>query len=120
MEKVGAELNRSKQLREKQLKEFQRQNDEVNRAHEQQIAELKMKHEQDCAALLQDFHAEKELWQSERDAEVKSLRDAFHGDLAESDMRAKDRAERDLKVSGLQFLICCHCNILIINLYSSI
>ena len=58
-----------------------------------------MQGEQDRASLLADFHAQKDVWQSERDQELDRLRDVLAGDLANADAKTRETHARDAQVT---------------------
>ena len=98
MEKVEADLNRSKQLREKQAAEFSKQLEKERGRHIQELAEVRLALEQEKAQILQAVHAEKEMQNSDREEEVAQVREQLQRALKEAEGRAKERQSRDSKV----------------------
>lgn len=98
MEKVESELRRSKSLRERESLEFERQRDELLRAHSKQLAELKLAAELEQARLTDEFRTQTELQRVERENEMTELRQTLLADTADVERRAKEQAENDSKV----------------------
>ncbi|MGH0139960.1 UNVERIFIED_CONTAM: hypothetical protein FKN15_070307 [Acipenser sinensis] len=73
MEKVEADLSRSKSLREKQSEEFSWQHQELKQRYEQQIVELKLEHEQEKTHLFQQHNAEKDSLVQDHELEIGNL-----------------------------------------------
>ena len=97
---MKVELNKSKQSREQQSSEYQRQKEQSDIQHQQLIAELKIAREQDRQMLLQDFHTQKDSWHTEKDSEQRALRETFRTEVSKMDERMRERADKDAKVSA--------------------
>jgi len=93
-------LNRSKQLREQQSAEYQRQREQSELLNQQQLAEMKISREQDRQTLLQDLHMQKDSWQAEKDTEQRALRETYRTEVSRMDDRMRERADADAKVSA--------------------
>ncbi|XP_077980412.1 centrosomal protein of 112 kDa-like [Glandiceps talaboti] len=95
MARVESDLTKSKTLREKQAKEFAKQMEEQTHRHDQEVAELRLKFEQDKAVILRDYHAERESLQRDNEEEVAKLTEKMRNSFEDQDIRSKDRQERD-------------------------
>ncbi|XP_071151034.1 centrosomal protein of 112 kDa-like, partial [Mytilus edulis] len=73
MERVEADLNKSKEVREKQAREFQKQLDEERHQHERQTVELKMSLEQEKAQYTKEFHQQTEMVHREHRKEIDTM-----------------------------------------------
>ncbi|XP_061249039.1 centrosomal protein of 112 kDa isoform X7 [Bos javanicus] len=98
MEKVEADLTRSKSLREKQSKEFLWQLDDVKQRYEQQIVELKLEHEQEKTHLLQQHKAEKESLVRDHEREVGNLENKLRAANMEHENQIQGFKKRDSQV----------------------
>ncbi|XP_027375025.1 centrosomal protein of 112 kDa isoform X4 [Bos indicus x Bos taurus] len=98
MEKVEADLTRSKTLREKQSKEFLWQLDDVKQRYEQQIVELKLEHEQEKTHLLQQHKAEKESLVRDHEREVGNLENKLRAANMEHENQIQEFKKRDSQV----------------------
>ncbi|XP_070245028.1 centrosomal protein of 112 kDa isoform X3 [Bos mutus] len=98
MEKVEADLTRSKSLREKQSKEFLWQLDDVKQRYEQQIVELKLEHEQEKTHLLQQHKAEKESLVRDHEREVGNLENKLRAANMEHENQIQEFKKRDSQV----------------------
>ena len=106
MEKVESELHRSKSLRERESLEFERQRDELLRAHAKQLIELKLATELEQARLTDEFRTQMELQRVEKDKERTELRQTLLADTAGVERRAKQQAENESKVKYCQLQPC--------------
>ncbi|KAK2149001.1 hypothetical protein LSH36_472g02048 [Paralvinella palmiformis] len=95
MEKVQQDLHRSKQIREKQAKEAQRQLDELKYQNSKVMAEKQLQYEQEKSALLREFNMEKEVWQSEKEQELESLKETMKAKIFTAEKREHERQEQD-------------------------
>ncbi|CAH1794459.1 unnamed protein product [Owenia fusiformis] len=95
MEKVEADLNRSKQVREKQAREFSKQTEELRQKHQQEIAELRLMFEQEKSQLIHNSKTERDQIQTEREQEVDGVRETLKEELRQLDERSRERQERD-------------------------
>ena len=102
IEKVESELLRSKSLRERQSRDFERQRDELLRTHAKQLAELKLATELEQAHLIDDFHAQMQLHRGQKEKELSELRQTLLADATDIERRAKEKAESDAKVEHRQ------------------
>ena len=102
IEKVESELLRSKSLRERQSRDFERQRDELLRTHAKQLAELKLATELEQAHLIDDFHAQMQLHRGQKEKELSELRQTLLADATDIERRAKEQAESDAKVEHRQ------------------
>jgi centrosomal protein CEP112 len=97
MERVEADLNKSKQVREKQTREFTRQLEHERLQHEREVTEIRLGLEQDKAQILKDVHLNKELVHSEHEKEMENLRESHRLEASELETRFGNRQERDGK-----------------------
>ncbi|XP_027375027.1 centrosomal protein of 112 kDa isoform X6 [Bos indicus x Bos taurus] len=100
MEKVEADLTRSKTLREKQSKEFLWQLDDVKQRYEQQIVELKLEHEQEKTHLLQQHKAEKESLVRDHEREVGNLENKLRAANMEHENQIQEFKKRDSQANS--------------------
>uniref|UniRef100_A0A673UNJ5 Centrosomal protein 112 n=2 Tax=Suricata suricatta TaxID=37032 RepID=A0A673UNJ5_SURSU len=98
MEKVEADLTRSKSLREKQSKEFSWQLEEVKQRYEQQIVELKLGHEQEKTHLLQQHNAEKDSLVRDHEREIENLEKQLRAANMEHENQIQEFKKRDSQV----------------------
>ncbi|XP_078612009.1 centrosomal protein of 112 kDa-like isoform X3 [Branchiostoma floridae x Branchiostoma japonicum] len=97
MEKVEADLERSKILREKQQREFQRQLEEERQRNEHKMLELKVLLEQEKQQMLRTHQNEKDVLQHEHEKALESLEDRLRANMGEVSRQAEERKDRDLK-----------------------
>ncbi|XP_044129669.1 centrosomal protein of 112 kDa isoform X2 [Bufo gargarizans] len=103
MEKVEADLNRSKSLREKQSQEFSRQLQEVTRGYEQQMVELKLEHEQEKSHLHQQHSAERDRLVKDHEQEIHRLEGQLQNAMSEHEKKMQAWRERDAQtISDLE------------------
>ncbi|XP_051570286.1 centrosomal protein of 112 kDa-like isoform X2 [Myxocyprinus asiaticus] len=103
MEKVEADLIRSKSLREKQSKEFSYQLEELQRRYEQQIVEQKLQHEQERTHLLQTHNAEKDSLLQDHQREIDSLEKQTRATVVQQQMQMQEWRKRDAQtISDLE------------------
>ncbi|KAM9457698.1 centrosomal protein of 112 kDa isoform 2-T2 [Clarias gariepinus] len=95
MEKVEADLSRSKSLREKQTKEFGHQLEELQQKYEQQIMELKLQHEQERTHLLQQHNTEKDSLVQDHQREIASLEKQARSAMAQHQAQTQEWRKRD-------------------------
>ncbi|XP_029455189.1 centrosomal protein of 112 kDa isoform X2 [Rhinatrema bivittatum] len=95
MEKVEADLLKSKVLREKQSKEFALQIDELKQRYEQQIVELKLGHEQEKAYLFQQHNTEKDNLVRDHEREIEKLDKQFRITMEEHENKTKAWRKQD-------------------------
>ncbi|XP_058264579.1 centrosomal protein of 112 kDa isoform X2 [Hemibagrus wyckioides] len=95
MEKVDADLTRSKSLREKQTKEFGHQLEELQQKYEQQIMELKLQHEQERTHLLQQHNTEKDSLVQDHQREIASLEKQARSAMAQHQTQTQEWRKRD-------------------------
>ncbi|XP_006886463.1 PREDICTED: centrosomal protein of 112 kDa [Elephantulus edwardii] len=98
MEKVEADLSRSKSLREKQSKDFLWQLDDVKKRYEQQIVELKLVHEQEKTHLLQQHNAERDSLVRDHDREMENLEKQLRAANMEHENQIQEFKKRDAQV----------------------
>ncbi|XP_074647781.1 centrosomal protein of 112 kDa-like [Tubulanus polymorphus] len=98
MEMVEADLNKSKELREKQSQEFNRRVEEIKQKHEQEMAALKVQFEHERSQLIHNHHTERELFHTEHEQELASLREHFTIEKTEIEERSKNQRDRDSKM----------------------
>ncbi|XP_042658570.1 centrosomal protein of 112 kDa isoform X3 [Tyto alba] len=98
MEKVEADLSRSKLLREKQSKEFSWQLEELKQRYEQQIVELKLEHEQEKTHLFQQHNAEKDCLVRDHEREIEKLEKQLRAAMAEHESKTQECRKRDAQV----------------------
>ncbi|XP_065764765.1 centrosomal protein of 112 kDa isoform X3 [Muntiacus reevesi] len=100
MEKVEADLTRSKSLREKQSKEFLWQLDDVKQRYEQQIVELKLEHEQEKTHLLQQHNAETESLVRDHERKVGDLESQLRAANMEHENQIQEFKKRDSQANN--------------------
>ncbi|XP_054957851.1 centrosomal protein of 112 kDa isoform X12 [Pan paniscus] len=98
MEKVEADLTRSKSLREKQSKEFLWQLEDIRQRYEQQIVELKLEHEQEKTHLLQQHNAEKDSLVRDHEREIENLEKQLRAANMEHENQIQEFKKRDAQV----------------------
>ena len=97
MERVEADLNKSKQVREKQAREFQKQLDDERDQHERREVDLKMTLEQEKAQYMKEFHQQKEMVLSEHDKEIDTMKEQQRNEIYDIESRNKDKQDKDSK-----------------------
>ncbi|XP_066560357.1 centrosomal protein of 112 kDa isoform X2 [Amia ocellicauda] len=95
MEKVEADLARSKSLREKQAREFAWQLEELKQRYEQQIVELKVEHEQEKTHLFQQHNAEKDSLVRDHEREIESLEKQSRAAVEQLESQTQEWRQRD-------------------------
>lgn len=100
MEKVEADLSRSKSVREKQSKEFSWQLEELKQRYEQQIVELKLEHEQEKTHLFQQHNAEKDSLVREHEREIDNLEKQLRAAIVEHENQTQEWKKRDSQTIG--------------------
>ncbi|XP_066442085.1 centrosomal protein of 112 kDa isoform X2 [Eleutherodactylus coqui] len=95
MEKVEADLNRSKSLREKQVQEFSRQLQEVKERYEQQMVELKLEHEQEKTHLYKQHSSERDSLIKDHEQEIDRLEKKLQNAMSEHEKKMQAWRERD-------------------------
>ncbi|XP_070083112.1 centrosomal protein of 112 kDa isoform X8 [Equus caballus] len=98
MERVEADLTRSKSLREKQSKEFLWQLEDVKQRYEQQMVELKLEHEQEKTHLLQQRNAEKDSLVRDHGREIENLENQLRAANMEHENQIQEFKKRDSQV----------------------
>ncbi|XP_027626957.1 centrosomal protein of 112 kDa isoform X1 [Tupaia chinensis] len=98
MEKVEADLTRSKSLREKQSKDFLWQLEDVKQRYEKQIVELKLEHEQEKTHLLQQHNAEKDSLVRDHEREIENLERQLRAANMEHENQIQEFKKRDAQV----------------------
>ncbi|XP_042639486.1 centrosomal protein of 112 kDa [Orycteropus afer afer] len=98
MEKVEADLSRSKSLREKQSKDFLWQLEDVKKRYEQQIVELKLEHEQEKTHLLQQHNAERDSLVRDHGREIENLEKQLRAANMEHENQIQEFKKRDAQV----------------------
>ncbi|NXA48586.1 CE112 protein, partial [Nothocercus julius] len=98
MEKVEADLSRSKSLREKQSKEFSWQLEDLKQRYEQQMVELKLEQEQEKTHLFQQHNAEKDCLVRDHEREIGKLERQLRAAMAEHEQNAQECRKRDAQV----------------------
>ncbi|XP_075846404.1 centrosomal protein of 112 kDa isoform X6 [Microtus pennsylvanicus] len=98
MEKVEADLTRSKSLREKQSKEFLWQLEDVKQRYEQQIVELKLEHEQEKTHLLQQHNAQKDSLVRDHEREIENLEKQLRAANMEHENQIQESKKRDAQI----------------------
>ena len=69
-----------------------------------QLGELKLTFEQERSQMLRDFHAEKDMLNSERDQDMDRVKEGLKADLAELEKRTQEERGKDAKVNAWHFL----------------
>nr|XP_054393263.1 centrosomal protein of 112 kDa isoform X25 [Pongo abelii] len=100
MEKVEADLTRSKSLREKQSKEFLWQLEDIRQRYEQQIVELKLEHEQEKTHLLQQHNAEKDSLVRDHEREIENLEKQLRAANMEHENQIQEFKKRDAQMES--------------------
>ncbi|XP_076842986.1 centrosomal protein of 112 kDa isoform X2 [Brachyhypopomus gauderio] len=95
MEKVEADLSRSKVLREKQTKEFGHQLEELQQRYEQQIVELKLQHEQERSHLFQQHNGEKDSLVQDHQREISALQQQTRSAILQHQAQTQEWRKRD-------------------------
>nr|XP_033817620.1 centrosomal protein of 112 kDa isoform X3 [Geotrypetes seraphini] len=95
MEKVEADLLKSKVLREKQSKEFSLQIEELRQRYEQQMVEQKLEHEQEKTYLFQQHNTEKDNLVRDHEREIEKLDKQFRIAMEENENKAKAWKKQD-------------------------
>uniref|UniRef100_A0A8D0BFV9 Centrosomal protein 112 n=1 Tax=Salvator merianae TaxID=96440 RepID=A0A8D0BFV9_SALMN len=98
MEKVEADLSRSKSLREKQSKDFSWQLEELKQRYEQQIVELKLEHEQEKTHLFQRHNTEKDCLVRDHEREIEKLEKQLRAAMTEYDNKTQEFRKRDAQI----------------------
>ncbi|RXM36796.1 Centrosomal protein of 112 kDa [Acipenser ruthenus] len=94
MEKVEADLSRSKSLHEKQSEEFSWQLQELKQRYEQQIVELKLEHEQEKTHLFQQHNAEKDSLVQDHELEIGNLEKQLRAAMEQHDTQTQEWRKR--------------------------
>lgn len=97
MEKVEEDLARSKNLREKQAKEFSRQLDDLKIKHEKEIAEINIRHEQEKAQSLRAHQIERDSSLKEQEQEKEMQLEKLRQRILEHENQTRNRANKDAK-----------------------
>ena len=95
---MEAELSRSRSLRDRQSRDLERQRDELQREHAQQLAEHRLTAELEHARLVDECRAHLDAVRAEKEKELGETRQKMVADVAESQQRAKELADNDAKV----------------------
>ncbi|XP_013924738.1 PREDICTED: centrosomal protein of 112 kDa-like isoform X2 [Thamnophis sirtalis] len=98
MEKVEADLNKSKSFREKQSKYFSWQLEELKQKHEQQIVELKLEHEQEKTHLFQEHNTEKDCLVRDHEREIEKLEKQLRAAMTDYDNKTQEYRKRDAQI----------------------
>nr|XP_060619050.1 centrosomal protein of 112 kDa isoform X3 [Anolis sagrei ordinatus] len=98
MERVEADLSRSKSLREKQSKEFSWQLEELKQRYEQQIVELKLEHEQEKTHLFQQHNTEKDCLVRDHERDIEKLEKQLRAAMTEYDNKSQECRKRDAQL----------------------
>ncbi|XP_068932691.1 centrosomal protein of 112 kDa isoform X4 [Petaurus breviceps papuanus] len=98
MEKVEADLTRSKSLREKQSKEFLWQLEDIKKRFEQQIVELKREHEQEKTHLFQQHNTEKDCLVRDHEREIEKLEKQLRVANMEHENKIQELKKRDAQI----------------------
>lgn len=97
MEKVEEDLARSKNLREKQAKEFSRQLDDLKIKHEKEIAEINIRHEQEKAQTLRAHQIERDSTLKQCEQEKEMQIEKLHQKMQDHENQARNRKAKDSK-----------------------
>lgn len=97
MEKVEEDLARSKNLREKQAKEFSRQLDDLKIKHEKEIAEINIRHEQEKAQTLRAHQIERDSLLKEQEQEKEMQLEKLKQKMLDHENQARSRTAKDAK-----------------------
>ncbi|KAJ8345413.1 hypothetical protein SKAU_G00296060 [Synaphobranchus kaupii] len=100
MEKMEADLIRSKGLREKQAKEFSWQLEELKQRYEQQIVELKVQQEQGRTQQFQQHNAEKDSLVQDHQCEIHSLEKQSLAAMVQHEAQSQEWRKRDSQTIG--------------------
>ena len=97
MDKASQDLNHSKQLREKQAKELQKQVETEKQTHQQKLREVSQKYEEKKKAL--DIEMQKEIKQLKMNKKQKlaALKNSYHNDRTDVEQMAKTRQDSDAR-----------------------
>ncbi|KAJ8036850.1 hypothetical protein HOLleu_17494 [Holothuria leucospilota] len=103
MAKVEADLNRSKELREKQTREFSQQRLEDKRKYEKQLSVLHKSNEQEKASLTKHFQAEQLALHESHKQEMSALKEQYEKKMIEIEGSMHEHKNADsLRISDLQ------------------
>ncbi|XP_073246209.1 centrosomal protein of 112 kDa-like [Porites lutea] len=97
MEKVEEDLARSKNLREKQAKEFSRQLDDLKIKHEKEVAEISIRHEQEKAQTLRAHQIERDSLLKEHEQGKEMQLEKLRQKMLEHENQARNRTTKDAK-----------------------
>lgn len=97
MEKVEEDLARSKNLREKQAKEFSRQLDDLKIKHEKEIAEICIRHEQEKAQSLRAHQIERDSSLKEHEQEKEMQLEKLRQKMLDHENQTRTKAAKDAK-----------------------
>ena len=111
MTKVESDLQRSKSLREKQAKDFQKQFDDIQNDHRNKIESLKNEFENEKLKLKRQCEYEKQLLKKEHSDACNQMQEQFHSQTMEKNEHHRAKTE---KLSTVSVLSDCFSSIFIV------
>jgi centrosomal protein CEP112 len=111
MNKVEGDLQRSKSLREKQAKDFQKQFDEIQNDHRNKIENLKNDFENEKLKLKRQYEFEKQALRKESSDACNEMQEQFQNQIMEKNEQNRLKMEKLGIVSSLtdlkgQLILC--------------
>ena len=97
MDKASQDLNHSKQLREKQAKELQKQVETEKQTHQQKLREVSQKYEETKKALEIEMQKERKQLKMNKKQKLAALKNSYHNDRADAEQMAKTRQDSDAR-----------------------
>ncbi|XP_030840346.1 centrosomal protein of 112 kDa isoform X1 [Strongylocentrotus purpuratus] len=98
MARVEVDLTKSKELREKQSKEYKRQSEEARKTHQQQLSELELSHQRERSRLLEQCQEGKDQLQEEQEQLLESTREHLEQKIRVLESRSQEQQTKDAKV----------------------
>nr|XP_054762623.1 centrosomal protein of 112 kDa-like [Lytechinus pictus] len=95
---VEADLTKSKELREKQSKEYKRQSEEARNTHQQQLSELELSHQRERARILEQCQEEKDRLQEEQEELLETTRENLEQKIRVLESRSQEQQTKDAKI----------------------
>lgn len=94
MTKVESDLQRSKSLREKQAKDFQKQFDDIQNDHRNKIESLKMEFENEKLKIKRQCEYEKQMLKKEHSDICNQIQEQFQNQIMEKNEQNKMKTEK--------------------------
>lgn len=99
MDKVERDLEKSKESREKQAKEFTRQIENERIRHEKQVSELKISFEQEKTYLIREHQHEREILSREHEREKEMTAEKHEKKVQDLEFQFRNKSSRDSKIT---------------------